>query len=128
MAIDAEPGRGLPNEWQPSTDFLDRLSVSLADADRERQRQALLRRITRLVPLALILGTLLAWHLTFTGPNGVHLVIHTLTWLALILDTGVNIDSSLLTYLGMQTLPTIVGALLFVLVTVTLLWEQKDPE
>jgi hypothetical protein len=60
------------------------------------------------------------------SPDGVHVGVSTLAWITAILDVGVHLDTAILSYLGLQALPTVVGFLLFVLVTVTLLGTSKE--
>jgi hypothetical protein len=53
------------------------------------------------------------------------MAINGLAWLTFLLDVGVQVDSAVLSYLGLQALPTIAGVLLFVLVSVSLLSRPR---
>jgi hypothetical protein len=59
-------------------------------------------------------------------PDGTHVAVGALAWTAFLLDLGVHVDTSLLSFLGLSQLPSIVGALLMVMLTATLLWEGSD--
>jgi hypothetical protein len=109
-----------------TADFADRLERSLAGADEERRRRLWLRRARRLLPLVLLIGPLLAWRLTLSTPDGVHVVISALAWTTFILDLGVHIDTSVLSFLGLSQLPSVVGGLLMLVLTATLLWESRE--
>ncbi len=109
-------------------DFARRLEASLDDADRHRRRHAALQRSTSLLPLVLLIGPIFAWRLILASPDDVHLSIGALSWVAFFLDVGVHVDSALLRYLHLQLLPSIVGTLLFALVTVRLLWNPRGEE
>jgi hypothetical protein len=62
------------------------------------------------------------------SPGGVHVYVNVLAWLTFILDVGVHVDTVVLAYLGFQALPTIVGFVLFILLTVTLLGGNESGE
>lgn len=114
---------------QPHTlpsDFADRLERSLSTADHERRRRIWISRIRRALPVVLLIGPLIAWRLTLSTPDGVHIAIAALAWVSFVLDLGVHIDTSVLTYLGLVELPSIVGVLLTIMLAVSLLWESKD--
>lgn len=105
------------------TDFAERLEHSLAAADVERRRRAWLGRARRLLPLMLLVGPLLAWRLMLTGPDGVHVGVAALAWVAFVLDVGVHLDTAVLSYLGLVELPTAVGGLLLVVLAASFLSE-----
>jgi hypothetical protein len=104
------------------------LELSLAEADRERRKRARYRRALRVLPLLLLVGPILGWHLTMTTPNGVHVGIAALAWVTFMLDVGVHADTAVLSYLGLSQLPTIVGVLLLVVVTGWLLSYPRGRE
>ena len=106
-------------------DFADRLERSLEIADRERARRQWVRRLRRLLPLCLLVGPIVGWHLMLIIPGGVHTYVDSLAWLTFLLDVGVHGDTAVLSFLGLQALPSIVGFLLLVLLTVTLLGGQN---
>jgi hypothetical protein len=107
-------------------DFAQRLEASLRDADRERRRLHVIDRLRFMLPLALLIGPLVAWRLMLVSPSGAHVVIDTLAWLTFILDIGVNIDSAVLAYGNLQAVPSIVGVALAVLLATRLLWYPRD--
>ena len=106
-------------------EFSRRLSLALPTADHERRRRAVYRRARSLLPIILLVGPLIGWRLILATPDAVHLAISMLAWVAFVLDIGVHLDTSLLTYLGLQSLPTIVGGLLLVVLTGWLLGSPK---
>lgn len=108
------------------SDFADRLERSLAAADDERRKRTWIARFRRALPVVLLIGPLIAWRLTLSTPDGVHIVISALAWISFVLDLGVHIDTSVLSYLGLVELPSILGILLTVTLAVSLLWESKD--
>jgi hypothetical protein len=110
----------------PAPDFTSRLEQALARADRERRRVIWLRRLRAALPIVLLIGPIVGWRLILVSPDGVHVGVATLAWVTAILDVGVHLDTSILSYLGLQALPSIVGFLLFILVTVTLLGSGKE--
>lgn len=114
--------QGLP------ADFGQRLESSLRAADRERRRHHLLSSFRVALPVVLLIGPLVAWRLMLASPDGVHVMIETLAWLAFLLDIGVHIDSAVLTYSGLQAIPSIVGVALAVLLAVRLLWYPRTDE
>jgi hypothetical protein len=121
------PTPDVASQEQPlGVDFVDRLDASLTQADQERRRHIWVRRIQRLLPLILLVGPFIGWRLTLASPDGVHIGISTLAWLAFILDVGVHLDSTFLSGLQLQWLPALIGALIFVLVAVTLLARMPE--
>jgi hypothetical protein len=110
----------------PAPDFAARLEDALTRADRDRRRMLWLRRLRAALPVVLLIGPVIGWRLILVSPDGVHIGVDTLAWITAILDVGVHLDSTILSYLGLQALPSIVGFLLFVLVTVTLLGSGKE--
>lgn len=125
MAVNVGPDPFGSQGPELNPDFVDRLASSLDKADRYRRRHLLVKRGRSVLLAILLLGPLVAWHLTYTSPQGAHVVVDVLAWLALFLDVGVHLDTSLLAFLGLQALPAVVGVLLFLLVTVTLLWQEQ---
>lgn len=115
-----EPRHTLP------TDFADRLERSLPAADSERRRRAWTSKLRRFLPLVLLVGPLVAWRLMLSTPDGVHVTVAALAWTTFVLDLGVHVDTSVLSYLGLAQLPSIVGALLMIILTVSLLWQAKE--
>jgi hypothetical protein len=107
-------------------DFADRLDEALQGADRERRRRVWLVRLQRLAVICLLVGPIIAWRLMQISPAGVHVYVGALAWLAFFLDAGVHADSQVLSYLGLQLLPSIVGFLLFALLTFALLTENRE--
>ena len=110
----------------PAADFAARLEQELARADRERRRVVWLRRLRAALPIVLLIGPIVGWRLILVSPDGVHVGVATLSWITAILDVGVHLDTTILSYLGLQALPSIVGFLLFILVTMTLLGSGKE--
>jgi hypothetical protein len=107
-------------------DFVDRLDASLVQADQERRRHVWLRRVQRLLPLILLVGPIVGWRLTLASPDGVHIGISTLAWVAFILDVGLHMDTTVLSGLQLQWLPALIGALIFALVAITLLGRMPE--
>lgn len=107
-------------------DFVQRLERSLATADQERRRRVWYRRIRALLPLILLVGPIVGWRLMLASPDGVHVAIAALAWVTFALDVAVHTDTSLLDYLGLRELPVVVGGLLFVLVSVSILWTGDE--
>jgi|SRR5947209_3125939 len=110
----------------PAPDFAARLESALGQADRDRRRRLLLRRARAALPIVLLIGPIIGWRLMLVSPDGVHVGVATLAWISAVLDVAVHLDSVILSYLGLQALPAIVGFLLFALVTVTLLSSARD--
>jgi hypothetical protein len=110
-------------ESAPSLDpeFSVRIESILTTADRERRRHQLWQRVQRALPLALLVGPLVAWRLILVVPGSAHVAIDALAWTAFVLDVGVHVDTAVLSALGWRALPTIVGVLLLILVSVSLL-------
>src|SRR5579884_352599 len=124
MATDLEARERAPAGLPP--DFAARLEPALARADRERRRRLLLRRLRTLLPVVLLIGPIVGWRFMLVSPDGVHVGVATLAWITAIIDVGVHLDTTVLAYLGLQALPSIVGFLLFLLVAVTLLTSTQD--
>lgn len=123
MAIDVDRSRD--PEPQLDSDFALRLEQSLPRADHERRRRAWFGRLRAAAPVVLLIGPVIAWRLMLSSPDAVHIGINSLAWLASILDIGVHVDSVVLSYLGLKVLPSLVGILLFILVSITLLGDGK---
>jgi hypothetical protein len=102
-------------------DFSRRLESALQLADRERRRRQAVRRVQRALPVILLVGPIVAWRLILVTPGSAHVAINALAWLTFILDVGVHVDAAALSYLGLQALPTMVGALLLILISASLL-------
>lgn len=108
--------------------FSERLENSLGKADRERHRNQIARRVAAVLPVLLLATPVFAWHLVLASPGGPHAVITSLAWLTFILDVGVHTNQSVLSYLGLQMLPSVVGILLLLLVTGWLLSHSQGDE
>jgi hypothetical protein len=108
-----------PSTEQPflAEDFSQRLETALRSADQRRWRLRTARRAKATLPWLLLIGPLVAWRLTQASPDGVHVGIGAVAWIAFLLDVGVHADTVLLSYLGLQALPSIVGVVLLLLVT-----------
>jgi hypothetical protein len=134
MAIKLDPGQEherlkvTDRSRQPvlSADFSRRLELSLQRADRERRRHLLFMRLRSLLPLVLLVGPVVGWRLMLATPDGVHVGINVIAWITFALDIGVHLDGSLLSALGLQALPTVVGALLLIVVAATLLYHGEE--
>jgi hypothetical protein len=124
MAIDVETPRNPEPELRE--DFASRLDSSLARADRERRRHLIIARLQALLPIVLLVGPIVGWRLMLASPDGPHVTINALAWIAFLLDVGVHLDTTLLASLGLQALPSIVGVLIFILVTATLLGQGHE--
>jgi len=126
MALDTKPEPRSAQRPRLSANFDRRLEASLADADRERLRRLWYARGRRALAVVLLTGPILAWRLFVFFPGSVHVVVGALAWLTFLLDVGVHVDTTALTFLGLQGLPTVVGALLFALLALTFLGSDKD--
>jgi hypothetical protein len=115
-----EPGAGLAD------DFSDRLEGFLRDADSGRRRRLWYRRLRSVLPVVLLVGPLVGWRLMYASPDGVHASIDALAWVTFLLDVGIHVDTALLTYLDLSLLPTIVGGLLLLAVTATVLRNPRS--
>lgn len=120
MAPDLRHSRAWP-ESQLASDFTQRLRESLAAADRNRRRHALLHRARMWLPVLLLIGPLIAWRLMAASPDGWHVAIAFLTQWTFVLDVAVHADTGVLAYLGLQVLPSVLGVLLLVVITAWLL-------
>lgn len=100
-----------------TTDFSQRLEVSLRRADQSRRWRIVLRRVQSLLPLLLLISPIVGWRLMLASPDGLHVTIGALAWLTSLLDIAVHVDSVILLYLGLQALPSVVGILLLVVIT-----------
>ena len=109
-------------------DFTRRLEEVLRRADGERRRHALYTRIQSAIPLVLLAAPIIAWSLMASSPESAHVAIGALAWVAFVLDVGVHVDAGLLSYLHLQALPSLVGLLLFALVTAWLLSAPRGQE
>ncbi len=125
MALDLDRAQREPDLGE---DFSRRLEDSLHRADRERRRRRLAERGRLVLLWVLLIGPVIGWRLTLSSADGVHLGVGALAWITFILDIGVHVDGSLLSYLGLQVLPFVIGVLLFVLVTATLLLPSREPK
>lgn len=128
MSIQTRPIRPDRDEFTLPADFADRLERSLRSADHERRRRTWYRRARALLPIILLVGPIIGWRLMLASPDGVHVGIAALAWTTFAVDVGVHVDTALLSYLGLSQLPTVVGAVLLVLLTGWLLTSPGDPE
>jgi hypothetical protein len=89
-----------PAEYGPAlpADFAERLEQALDRADRRRRKRAWYRRSASLLPVLLLIGPIIAWRLMSASPDGVHVGIAALAWVTFLLDVGVHLDTSVLTY------------------------------
>jgi hypothetical protein len=122
MGVDVE--RKGPQAPLLDPDFTARLETRLGAADRDRRRYVLWRRLRSLLPLVLLVGPIVGWRLMLSFPDGVHVTIAALAWIAFVLDIGVHLDTSLLNYLGLSALPSVVGGLILVVLTGLLLIDS----
>ncbi len=119
MAVEFKPPSKADIALDP--DFTLRLESSLTQADADRRRHRLLLRARNVLLILLLLGPIVAWRLMLATPDAVHIGITTVAWLAFLLDIGVHVDTGLLGFLGLSALPSLVGFLIFALITATLL-------
>jgi hypothetical protein len=105
--------------------FTRRVELSLVDADQRRRRRLWRQRVARVVPALLLISPVIGWRLMLARPDGVHVSVGALSWLTFILDVVVHIDSSVLRYLGLQALPTVVGVLLLIVITMWVLCAPR---
>lgn len=106
--------------------FTRRLALALPAADQRRRRRAVRHRLARLIPALLLVAPIAGWRLMLTSPDGVHASINALAWLTFVLDVGVHVDGTLLTFLDLQTLPSIVGGLLLVVIAAWVLSAPRE--
>lgn len=126
MLRQIETPRQSGSEAALGPDFTRRIELSLQTADGVRRRRAILRFVRLVIPLAVLAAPILGWRLMLASPDGVHVTIEALAWVTFTLDVGVHLDTVLLSHLGLQALPAIVGALLLALVTAWLLGAPED--
>jgi hypothetical protein len=107
-------------------EFAQKLEESLLAADEARWKRVVLRWVRAALPILMLTAPIIGWRLTFFSPNGVHVAINALAWLTFLLNIGVHIDAALLAYLNMGAMPSIVGLLLFVMVTASLLGGPRS--
>lgn len=108
------------------SDFAEVLESRLPSADRARKRQVLRAWLGRLMLLILLVGPLLSWRLTMTGSGDRHLTVHTLSWITFLLNVGTRVNGQILTSLHLQSLPTIAGVVLLLVVATGLLWVTGE--
>lgn len=125
-SIDTTEQRG--PDARLGTEFTERLEGFLQAADHDRRRHQWWRRVQSLLPLVLLVGPLLAWRLMAASPLGLHVIVDTLAWVTFLLDVGVRLDSAVMSYLGLQALPSIVGVLLLAVVTGWLLQSSTGDD
>lgn len=127
MASPTSAHRRLDAATPLAADFTARLQASLRDAEHERKRHLLIRRLQRVLPLIFLVGPIVAWRLMSISPGGTRAGIEALAGITFVLDVGVHLDTVLLSYLGLQILPSVVGVLLLVFITAGLLLSS-DPD
>ena len=123
MAVPIEPAQTEPGL---ANDFSQHLEAALRRADQQRRRRAALRAVQSLLPVLLLVSPIIGWRLMLSTPDGTHLAVAALAWITSLLDVGVDIDSAILSYLGLQALPSVVGLLLLILITGWLLSARND--
>ena len=124
MAVELDPIDRSGKQPELAADFSARLEDSLSLADGERRRRQRSARLAGVVPVLLLLGPIVLWKLTSATTGGEHVAVDALVSLTLVLDAGLHVDSAVLSYLHLQALPFIVGALLLFLAGSWLLWEE----
>src|SRR5579875_27627 len=124
--IPVEQVNTAPGEPGLEADFVRRLQASLDAADRERRRVQIVRRLQAMLPVLLLIGPIVAWRLILVSRGTARMAIDMLAWITTILDVCVHVNSTLLSYLGLGALPTIVGMLVFAVLTASLLYESDD--
>jgi len=126
MALDVDPRPTLAEDPKLNPEFANRLEQSLERADQTLARRQWLGRIRTAAFVLILVTPILFWNLGGATHDGLGTSINLVAWLAFLLDVGVHINSGLLAYLGLRALPIAVGALIFVLVTVTLLGKSEE--
>jgi len=125
LKVNPQPARGKAG---PTNDFANRLEDALHRADRARARQPWVAR-GRVVLFALILAVpVIFWRLGGATHDGLGAAINALAWIAFLVDAGVHVDTSILSYLGLKALPVVVGIVIFGLVTATLLGGSEEEQ
>lgn len=128
MAVELDPIDRSRKQPELAADFSARLEDSLSLADDQRRRRQRSAKLAALVPILLLVGPIVLWKLTSATTGGEHAAVDALVSLTLVLDAGLHVDSAVLSYLHLQALPFIVGALLLFLAGAWLLWEEdKGP-
>lgn len=118
----------IDSDSEPASDFTRRLELSLGAADAERRRVQMRRRVQAALPILLLIGPIVAWKLMAISSSSAHVAIDTLAWVTFILDVGMHVDNTILSYLGLKVLPSIVGVLLLLLITAWLLSTPRGEE
>jgi len=118
MVLPIEPAQREP---ELRTDFSQRLEVALQRADQQRRWRTLVRRAQPLLPIILLVSPIVGWRLMLTSPDGLHVTVAALAWVTSLLAVGVHVDTVVLSYLGLQALPSVVGCLLLAVITAWLL-------
>ncbi|HZU12722.1 MAG TPA: hypothetical protein VFB58_07765 [Chloroflexota bacterium] len=108
----------------PHPDFARRIERSLNGADTARRWHQWKERARLALPVVLLAGPVIGWHLLQHTPGSGHMAVAALATVAFILDVGVHLDTSLLSSLGLADLPTVVGLLLLVMVAASVLWRE----
>lgn len=119
-----------PQAAEPELDetFTQRLELALPAADQTRRRHTFRHRVIRFIPFLLLIAPVIGWRLMLASPDGVHVSINAVAWLTFLLDVGVHVDTSFLSYLGLQALPSIVGGLLLVLIAAWVLTSPRNTQ
>jgi hypothetical protein len=126
MAVELDPIDRSRKQPELAADFSARLEGSLSLADDERRRRRRSTKLAALVPILLLIGPVVLWKLTSATTGGEHVAVDALVSLTLVLDAGLQVDTAVLTYLHLQALPFIVGAVLLFLTGAWLLWEEDE--
>jgi hypothetical protein len=126
MAIRVGSSEETSTQSSLGADFTDRLEGSLDVADIERRRRERMARLVAALPVLLLVGPVVMWKLTSATPGGEHVAVDALVSLTLVLDAGIHVNTAVLSYLHLEALPFVVGALLLTLSALWLMWEEPE--
>ncbi len=102
------------------------ITLNLDAADSAKRRRQARRQVLRVLPWLLLAGPVIGWRLLAVTQPSAHLLISVLAGITMYLDIALHVDDKLLSAVNLQAVPLIVGALVFALVSASLLRRRPQ--
>lgn len=102
------------------------ITLDLDAADSAKRRREARHQMLRVLPWLLLAGPVIAWQLLAVTQPSAHFLLDVLAAITMYLDIALHVDDRLLSAVNLQALPLIIGALVFALVSASLLKRRSE--
>jgi len=102
------------------------ITLDLVAADSAKRRREARHQVLRVLPWLLVAGPVIGWRLLAVTQPSAHFLLGVLAGVTMYLDIALHVDDRLLSAVNLQAVPLIIGALVFALVSASLLKRRSE--